>query len=316
MGVWATWLADAARLTGYPVSEVSGWRTRGHGAAGFRVLEGIVPHHTAGAPTGEYPSLGVVRDGRAGLAGPLSNLGLGRSGTIYVIAAGVSWHAGASAWNGFRDLNDEFLGIECESVGTRDDYTPAQRDCYPRLAAACLHYMRRSAGRCAGHKEVALPLGRKIDPAFTDMNEFRDRVGWMLDDPLARIPRGGSTPTTEDDLNEDQARMLAEVHRELTLRLPRRVSGTTYKDTLYGYAVNADSFGYRTTEALTRIEQALSSQQGVDPDAVRQAVTDGVSAALNGSDIAAQIVAAVTEAGIAEEVLDQLGAALTGRATQ
>jgi hypothetical protein len=314
MGIWVPWLADAARMTGYPVSEVSGWRSRGHGS-GFRAIEGIVLHHTAGAPTGEYPSLGVVRDGRAGLAGPLSNLGLGRSGTIYVIAAGVSWHAGASAWNGFRDLNDEFLGVECESVGTRDDWTAAQRDVYPRLAAACLYYMRRSAGRCAGHKEVALPLGRKIDPAFTDMNEFRDRVGWMLGDPLTRIPRG-STPTTEDDLNEDQARMLAEVHRELTLRLPRRVGGSTYRDTLYGYAVNADSFGYRTVEALTRIEHALAGQQGVDPDAVRQAVTDGVRAAIDGSDIATQIVAAVTEAGIAEEVLDQLGAALTGRATQ
>ncbi|WP_433505402.1 N-acetylmuramoyl-L-alanine amidase [Pseudonocardia halophobica] len=143
MGVRATWLVDAARLTGYPVNEGAGWRGRGHGD--FRVLEGVVLHHTADGPTGIYPSLGVVRDGRAGLAGPLANLG--RDGTIFVTAAGVAWHAGASRWAGSTDLNDEFLGIEAEPTGTRDDWTPQQRDCYPRLVAALLYYMRRGPDR-------------------------------------------------------------------------------------------------------------------------------------------------------------------------
>lgn len=193
VSIHVPWLADAARLTGYPVVEVDGWRTRGHG--GFRVVEGIVAHHTADGP-GEYPSLRIVRDGRSDLPGPLSNYGLARSGAIYVIAAGQCWHAGASQWAGFRDLNDEFLGVEAESRGTVDDWTAAQRDAYDRLAAAALHYMRRGADRLAAHKEICIPAGRKIDPAFYDMGAMRGRVAWLLGDPLARIPRtGGAAPS-------------------------------------------------------------------------------------------------------------------------
>lgn len=181
------WLADAARLTGYPVVEVPGWPDRGHGP--LRAVEGVVLHHTAGAATGDYPSLGVVRDGRPGLSGPLAQLGLGRSGTVFVIAAGVAYHAGASDWAGFTDLNDEFLGIEAESVGTRDDWTPEQRDAYPRLVAALLYFMRRGADRAAGHKEIANPPGRKIDPAYWDLVALRARVARLLEDPSVRIPR-------------------------------------------------------------------------------------------------------------------------------
>lgn len=204
MSIYVPWLADAARLTGYPVVEVDGWRTRGHG--GFRAVEGVGCHHTADGP-GEYPSLRIVRDGRSDLPGPLCNYGLGRSGTVYVVAAGVAWHAGASAWAGLRDLNDEFVGIEAESRGTVDDWTAAERDAYDRLCAAVCYYARRGADRVAGHKEICLPPGRKIDPAFMDMGAMRGRVAWLLGDPLHRIPRSGGvapsipvdTPTLRGD---------------------------------------------------------------------------------------------------------------------
>jgi hypothetical protein len=189
--LYIPFLVDAARLTGYPVIDVPGQRTRGHG--GMRAIEGVAGHHTADGP-GEYPSLFIVRDGRADLKGPLSHLGLGRSGTIYVIAAGLCYHAGASRWAGFLDLNDEFIGIEAESSGVRDDWTPAQRDCYPRLVAALLYFMRRGPERFAGHREICLPPGRKIDPAFWDLPWMRQRVGWLLGDPLARIPRFANPP--------------------------------------------------------------------------------------------------------------------------
>lgn len=181
MGVYVPWLAAAARMTGYPVVEVGGWRNRGHGP--MRVVEGVVAHHTADGSRGDYPSLNIVTYGRAGLAGPLSQLGLGRTGRIFVIAAGQAWHAGASSWAGFWDLNDEFLGIEAESVGTYDDWTREQRDCYPRLVAALLHYMRRGSGRCGAHKEVCRPRGRKIDPAYWDMHAMRHQVQRYLDNP-------------------------------------------------------------------------------------------------------------------------------------
>lgn len=201
MGVYVPWLVDAARMTGYPVVEVDGWQRRG--SRSMRRVEGVVAHHTANPSTrGDYPSLKIVSSGRAGLRNSLSAFGLGRSGTVYVIAAGESWHAGASAWAGHQDLNDEFLGIEAESCGTGDDWTREQRDCYPRLAAAILYYMRRGADRLAGHKEVCLPRGRKIDPAFWNMDDFRGKVAWMLADPHRRITQGGGplTQTSEDSV--------------------------------------------------------------------------------------------------------------------
>jgi hypothetical protein len=220
MAIWVPWLADAARMTGYPVIEVGGWRGRGHG--GMRVVEGVVPHHTADGPTGDYPSLRIVRDGRAGLAGPLSQLGLGRTGRIFVIAAGQSWHAGASAWAGFWDLNDEFVGIEAESVGTRNDWTPEQRDCYPRLVAALLHFMRRDAGRCGAHKEVCRPHDRKIDPAYWHMDGMRGRVGRYLANPPS-INRHWR-PEEEFDMDEQRLR---EIIREEVMDLQVENKGAT-----------------------------------------------------------------------------------------
>lgn len=191
MSIYVPWLVDAARLTGYPVSEVSGWKSRGHG--GMSSVEGVVCHHTAGPKTGEIPSLAVMRDGRPDLAGPLCNLALGRSGTVYVMAAGLAWHAGASTWAGFSDLNYRFLGIEAEDDGD-GVWTAEQLDCYPRLVAALLYYMRRDASRVCAHRECCLPKGRKIDPSGIDMPAFRGRVAQLLADPLHLIPRG-STPS-------------------------------------------------------------------------------------------------------------------------
>jgi hypothetical protein len=179
MSIYVPWLADAARSTGYRVVEIAGWPTRGH--AKMRLVEGVVPHHT-GTPdkaAGDYPSLNVVTNGRSDLAGPLANLGIGRDGTIYVIAGGCAWHAGASAWAGYVDLNDEFLGIEAESAGA-GKWTAAQLDCYPKLVGALLKYMNRGTDRCAGHKDVCIPHGRKTDPVGIDTAWLRGQAGKFM----------------------------------------------------------------------------------------------------------------------------------------
>jgi hypothetical protein len=193
--IFVPWLVDAARATGYRVVEVDGWRTRGHGA--MRLVEGVVGHHTgtpASAP-GDYPSLNVVINGRSDLAGPLCNLGLGRDGTIYVVAAGCAWHAGASAWAGFLDVNDEFLGIEAESAGT-GVWTAAQRDAYPKLVGTLLRYMTRAASRYAGHKDVCLPVGRKIDPVGIDTVWMQQVAAPYV---RSRSTREGDDVTTTQD---------------------------------------------------------------------------------------------------------------------
>ena len=77
-------LADACRKSGLKVIEANGWRTRGHGQ--MAAVRTIVCHHTAGPSTGNMPSLNTIINGRPGLEGPLSQLGLARDGTVYVIA--------------------------------------------------------------------------------------------------------------------------------------------------------------------------------------------------------------------------------------
>jgi hypothetical protein len=166
-------LADACRKSGLNVVEVDGWEARGHGQ--FAGINTIVCHHTATSKSalGDYPSLRIVRDGRSDLPGPLSQLGLGRNGTVYVIAAGVAWHAGATFFP--RQDNWHAIGIEAEHDGL-SPWPATQHAAYVRLVAALRDHYGIPLSNIQGHKEVAKPLGRKIDPNF-DMTEFRRRVG-------------------------------------------------------------------------------------------------------------------------------------------
>lgn len=165
-------LADACRKSGLPVEEIDGWRTRGHGQ--FLGVNSIVCHHTATpkSAVGNYPSLRIVRDGRSDLPGPLSQLGLGRDGKVYVIAAGVAWHAGATFFP--RQDNWHAIGIEAEHDGA-SPWPMVQHAAYVRLVAALVEHYGIALSNVQGHKEVAKPLGRKIDPNF-DMTDFRRRV--------------------------------------------------------------------------------------------------------------------------------------------
>lgn len=201
--LWVPWLADAARSQGLPVTIVPGQASRGHG--GMRVVEGVVGHHTATPESagGDYPSLRVVRDGRAGLVGPLCNYGLGRSGMVYVVAAGCAYHAGASAHAGFTDLNDEFLGIEAEDSGD-GTWTPAMLAAYPRLVAGILTYARRGADRYVSHRDCARPAGRKPDPKGLSDSWMRERVAPLLggyQPPPTPVPTPVPTTRGENMIN-------------------------------------------------------------------------------------------------------------------
>lgn len=160
-------LADVLRRAGLRVIEEPGWKTRGHGP--MTSVTSITLHHTAGPATGEAPSLGVVRDGRTGLPGPLAQLVLGRSGTWYVVAAGLAYHAGVTfyAWQG----NAYAIGIEAEATGT-SPWPAEQYASFVRGARALADRYGVPYDRVMGHKEVAYPQGRKVDPNF-DCAAFR-----------------------------------------------------------------------------------------------------------------------------------------------
>jgi hypothetical protein len=176
------WLPKVLTDAGLIVIEVPGWQNRGHGDAG-QVL-GVLCHHTCGPLHGDLPDLSVLVDGRPDLGGPLCNLGLGRSGHYWMIAAGKGWHAGAGEWQGITDGNAHFIGIEAENVGDGTDPWPdVQMDAYRRGCAAILNHIGANPMMCAGHKEYALPHGRKDDPNF-DMNQFRASVAALMSLPF------------------------------------------------------------------------------------------------------------------------------------
>lgn len=181
---YLTQLAAVARRTGYPVTEVSGWKSRGHGPQPS--VQGIVCHHTAGpSGGGDYPSLAVVRDGRPGLDGPLSHFGLGRSGRIYVIAAGRCWHNAPSTSS--YHTNSASIGIEAENDG-RQPWPAAQLDAYKKLCAELCREFGLPASRVKGHKEVNT---QKPDPHSVNMNDFRADV--------ARLIEGDNMPISDAD---------------------------------------------------------------------------------------------------------------------
>lgn len=183
--MYLTDLANVARDAGLTVVERSGWKTRGR--APMSGARSIMCHHTAGAKTGNAPSLNLVQNGRSGLPGPLAQIVLGRDGTVYIVAAGRSNHAGVVSAAKYQ--NAYSIGIEAENTGLSNDPWPRkQYDAYVRLAAALAIHYKIPVTDIVGHREAARPAGRKIDPThsgvFKSMNAFRTDVKNIMEDDM------------------------------------------------------------------------------------------------------------------------------------
>jgi hypothetical protein len=253
------------RRWGLDVVEEPGWQTRGAGTLQARVL---IAHHTGGpTASGDYPSLRVVRDGRSDLPGPLSQLGLGRSGTVYVIASGKANHAGPGGWAGFTQ-NVHAVGIEAENDG-KQPWPVDQLRAYDRLCAATLAYMGEPAAHLCAHREWATPPGRKPDPHSIDMNRMRARVASLL--AAQGREQDVMTPAQEKKL-DDLARavaVLTDEHRALRDRAKWLIA--TPQETGFPGAVQ------RIEAAVAEMREHLSDlavATGTDPDALAAAVVD------------------------------------------
>jgi LysM domain/N-acetylmuramoyl-L-alanine amidase len=174
-----TWMADAFRKNGLRVKEVQGWKTRGRD--GTFDPRGVIFHHTASSPKGgPAAALGVVTKGRADVAGPLCNVLVARDGTVHLIAAGRSSHAGEGGpfRNIPKDSANSFLaGVEVENDGVGEQWSEEFLDTLDVVFATMLLGLRRRSGWLIGHKEWTR---RKIDPADgtggLDMGKRRARV--------------------------------------------------------------------------------------------------------------------------------------------
>jgi len=244
-----TWLPDVLKEAGLKVALEDGWQERGRGDVGK--IFGVICHHTAGPKDGIMPSLNTLIQGRGGnnpLPGPLAQLGLGRDGTYFVIAAGRCNHAGRGEFKGIVNGNTNFIGIEAENTGLPNDspWPEVQLDAYHRGVAAILKHIGRGADFCAGHKEYALPRGRKDDPDF-DMDDFRSSVAAILN---GNAPAPALIPSVEPVGPGNP------VGRP-TLR--RGATGDLVKKVQAKVGVNVDgSFGPKTEAAVRAFQRANS----------------------------------------------------------
>ncbi len=210
-----TWLPEVLLSAGLKVSECPGWKTCG--VAEMGTVEGVLCHHTAtGTKTGNMPTLQTLIHGRGGdnpLPGPLAQLGLGRDGTFYIVAAGRCNHAGPGVWKGITSGNSHFIGIEAENMGiaSKEPWPEVQLNAYQRGVAAILKHIGKREDYCVGHKEYRLPKGFKDDPNF-DMDKFRAAVALILDnknppvlipavEPNKSVPRATLRRGTANDAN-------------------------------------------------------------------------------------------------------------------
>jgi len=165
------WLSDVARAAGLDIEECDGWQSRGRTYCEMKP-KGVVCHHTAGPTAGDMPSLDLLIKGRKGLPGPLAHYGLGRSGKVFVVAAGTANHAGKGGWNGLGS-NCDVVGIEAENTG-KEPWPQTQLDAYVALVAAICDHLGADTTMVCAHREWA--PRRKPDPHSIDMDEFR---GWV-----------------------------------------------------------------------------------------------------------------------------------------
>lgn len=128
-----------------------------------------------------------------------------------------------------------------------------QLDAYRRGVAAILAHLGQGAGMCCGHKEYALPRGRKSDPHTLDMERFRSEVAALMSGAVAPprpIPRKDAEdrPTIRRGAAGNPIFLVKELQRKLG----------------FGAAQVDGSFGPLTEAAMRRFQRA----HGLVPDGI------------------------------------------------
>jgi N-acetyl-anhydromuramyl-L-alanine amidase AmpD len=107
---------------------------------------------------------------------------ISKTGVIYQLVAETraAWHAGDAAWQGETAVNEISIGIELENLTGMDGFKG--QDPYPAVQVDRLIELSRSLMEryprfaFARHMDVALPKGRKSDPAGFAWGEFKARL--------------------------------------------------------------------------------------------------------------------------------------------
>jgi len=176
-----------ARRKKLPKPKVIVMRSPHQNSRGGARIDTIVLHHTAGGGTAQD----VGRQFQKPKPEVSSHYIVDKEGTIVqaVDDKARAFHAGKSVFKGRQDVNDFSIGIELVNRGDgKDPFTEKQYHALGKLVA----YLQSEYGiprdRITGHKDVALPRGRKTDPA-ANFSYAR------LDREIARARSSAKSPT-------------------------------------------------------------------------------------------------------------------------
>jgi hypothetical protein len=129
---WLQDLDQALRARGVIFEEYGDWRNCGRPAStGNFDPQGVLCHHTA-SPSGcsDQDDIDCIMAGNSSAPGPISQLYIGRSGSVYILAAGRANHGGKGKrpgidTSGCADMNAALIGIEAGASGY--DYWPDEQ---------------------------------------------------------------------------------------------------------------------------------------------------------------------------------------------
>lgn len=256
--------ANGVPVSGRVIAAPSSHRGE-HGSMG--TIVGCTRHHTGTDETflyaSDYPTYGVVKEGRTGLNNSLSAYGLGRWYGIYVFSEFISWHAGTWMFQGIVDGNGHFLGIEAEGTGAR--WTPFQREFYPRLCGSILSYIGEDIDMMPRHADGAMPRGRKSDAANL-WASFTDQVAGYIRDP-ATITYGGTPVPAPEPEQEDDEMIIAIIRTASGGYVPHAIAGDRYfaidNDMVRGLKSAGVKSAEFNEEAHKRFVSALGSEKAV-----------------------------------------------------
>ncbi len=100
----------------------------------------------------------------------------------------AAWHAGRASWHGELDVNEISIGVELENANTgKDPYPPAQMQALTELVLDIKsRYPRIELTR---HMDVAVPKGRKTDPAGFPWEQWRSGFDVPTMPPPVFLPK-------------------------------------------------------------------------------------------------------------------------------
>lgn len=309
--------AELARGQGVDVRFHPGWTTRGRDGFDPRV---IVEHCTSDPATlTSARMLDLLANGHGALSGnAICNDAVLRDGTVHVIASGLAWHAGESAWDGLSGMNRYGLGTEYQRAATQP-LTDRQLEVGRIWTRARMAAFTIPSRRVCEHGECALPAGRKVDRVLRPgvrMSGAQWRTSLVAPPPPTpppppvRPPEDVMTPAQEAKLDRALTALAAIPQRVWEERTYSDPTGAPHKPpvTLLRFAYRDSVRAFEILRAQQHILDRVASGEHIDRAALAAEIAAAVSIDL--TDVADKVGKAVAEV-TASDVVDELAARLS-----